>query len=122
MGFLVNFNRKMYLTNYINLLESKITERTQVKLEMADQIAQYTSEINDFADKDSPAVKKLESKKAELEAMEKKIDADQPTMHCKVHYKGHSATIPEEDNKKIHTKRSRKSAPFLLTKDIFKLQ
>ncbi len=76
MGFLVNFNRKMYLTNYINFLESKITERTQVKLEMADQIAQYTSEINDFADKDSPAVKKLEAKKAELEAMEKKIDAE----------------------------------------------
>ncbi len=76
MGFLVTFNRKMYLTQYINHLQSKITDITSQRLNLSDSITKLTSQIGDIGNTDSPAVKKLEARKAELENLDKKMDAE----------------------------------------------
>ena len=76
MGFLISFNRKMYLTTYIHNLESKINDITEQKLSMSHRIAALNSEINDIADSDSPAVKQLRSERARIEALEKKLDIE----------------------------------------------
>ena len=72
MGFLISFNRKIYLMNYINSLESKINACTETKLSMTEEIAN----INDIGNPDSPAVKQLKAEKLRLEAMEKKMDIE----------------------------------------------
>ena len=69
MGFLISFNRKIYLMNYINSLESKINACTETKLSM-------TEEIANIGNPDSPAVKQLKAEKLRLEAMEKKMDIE----------------------------------------------
>ena len=76
MGFLVAFSRKMYLTQYIHSIESRINDKTAEKLQYTDQITEYVQKISDIADNDSPAVKKLQKLKAEIEAMEKKVDIE----------------------------------------------
>ncbi len=76
MGFLVSFSRKMYLTQYMHNLERRLNDKTTEKLKYTDQIAEYTTQINDISDSDSPAVKKLQAKKAELEKYEKRIDIE----------------------------------------------
>ena len=76
MGFLITFNRKMYLTAYINNLQSKITDITAQRLRFSDEITKYTSEIGDIGDTESPAVKKLEARKKELENLDKKLEAE----------------------------------------------
>lgn len=76
MGFLIAFDRKIFLTNYINILERKINDITEEKLSMADRIATLNSEINDISDSDSPAVKQLRSEKARIEVLEKKLDVE----------------------------------------------
>lgn len=76
MGFLVAFNRKMYLTNYIHNIETNINDRTKIKLSMTDSITKLNSQISDIGNTDSPAVKKLEARKVELENLEKKIDLE----------------------------------------------
>ena len=76
MGFLVAFSRKMYLTQYIHSIETKINDKTALKLELTDQITACVQKINDIADSDSPAVKKLQKQKADIEAMEKQIDIE----------------------------------------------
>ena len=73
MGFLVSFSRKMYLTQYMHNLERRLNDKTTEKLKYTDQIAEYTTQINDISDSDSPAVKKLQAKKAELEKMKAEI-------------------------------------------------
>ena len=76
MAFLLFFNRTMYLTNYVNNLQTKINDITTEKLEMSETIAQYTSDISDLGgDKNSPSVQKLMKLKADLEVLEKKLDA-----------------------------------------------
>ncbi len=74
MGFLISFNRKMYLTNYVNQLETRINDITTQKLNLTDTITQLASQISDIGNTDSPAVKKLEARKVELENFEKQLD------------------------------------------------
>lgn len=76
MGFLVSFSRKMYLTQYMHSLQTRLNDKTAEKLRYSDTIAEYTSQINDIGDADSPAVKKLQARKAEIENYEKKIDIE----------------------------------------------
>ena len=76
MGFLVAFSRKMYLTQYIHSIQSKVTDKTEEKLKLTNTITDYTMKINDIGNSDSPAVKKLQKLKAEIEAYEKKIDIE----------------------------------------------
>lgn len=76
MGFLISFNRKIYLMNYINSLESKINACTETKLSMTEEIANIGTQINDIGNPDSPAVKQLKAEKLRLEAMEKKMDIE----------------------------------------------
>ncbi len=70
MGFLIAFSRKMYLTAYINKLESKLNDITTQKLNLTDTISQLTSQISDIGNTDSPAVKQLEARKTELENLD----------------------------------------------------
>ena len=72
MGFLLAFSRKMYLTQYSHSIERRLNAKTAEKLRYTDTIAEYTSQINDIGDPDSPAVKKLEARKAEIEKYERK--------------------------------------------------
>ncbi len=74
MSFLVSFNRKMYLTNYIHQLETKITDITAQKLDLTNSISQMDSEISDIGDNDSPSVKKMKARKTELENLDKELD------------------------------------------------
>lgn len=76
MGFLVSFSRSLYLTNYIHSLETQLNDRTSFKLQATEEIAQLNSQISDIGNPDSPAVKKLESRKVALEALEKKLDIE----------------------------------------------
>ena len=76
MGFLVSFNRKLYLTNYIHTLETQLNDRTSLKLQATNDITKLNSQISDIGNPDSPAVKKLEARKVELENFEKKIDVE----------------------------------------------
>lgn len=73
MGFLVAFNRKMYLTNYINTLQSKLTALTEEKLKLTDYIASTTTSIKDL-DSNSDEVKQIQAMKARLEARDKEMD------------------------------------------------
>ena len=74
MGFLIAFSRKMYLTAYVNKLESKLNDITTQKLNLTDTISQLTSQISDIGNTDSPAVKQLEARKAELESLDKQLE------------------------------------------------
>ncbi len=74
MGFLISFNRKMYLTNYINSLERRLNDITSQKLNLTETITQLSSQISDLGNTDSPAVKKLEARKVELENLDKQLD------------------------------------------------
>ena len=73
MGFLIAFSRKMYLTSYINKLESKLNDITTQKLSLTDTISQLTRQISDIGNTDSPAVKQLEARKVELENLDKHL-------------------------------------------------
>lgn len=84
MGFLVAFNRKMYLTNYINKLQSRINDQTEMKLKMTDDITRLSSEINDLGNSDSPAVKNLQARKVEIEAFEKRADIELQKMQTQL--------------------------------------
>lgn len=64
----------MYLTNYVNQLETRINDITTQKLNLTDTITQLASQISDIGNTDSPAVKKLEARKVELENFEKQLD------------------------------------------------
>lgn len=74
MGFLVAFDRVMYLTNRIHGLESRMTDITTQKLNLTDTISKMSSQISDIGDPDSPAVKKLEARKLELENLDRQLD------------------------------------------------
>ena len=74
MGFLVSLNRKMYLTSYIHKLQTRINDITAQKLNLTDTITKLNSQISDIGNADSPAVKKLQARRTELENFEKQID------------------------------------------------
>ncbi len=74
MGVLISFNRKMYLTNYINILERKLNDITTQQMNLLDTITQLNSQISDIGNTDSPAVKKLEARKVELENLDKQLN------------------------------------------------
>lgn len=74
MGFLVAFDRTMYLKNYIHNLETKITDITAQKLDLTNSISQIDTEISDIGDNDSPSVKKMKARKTELENLDKELD------------------------------------------------
>lgn len=64
----------MYLTNYINSLERRLNDITSQKLNLTETITQLSSQISDLGNTDSPAVKKLEARKVELENLDKQLD------------------------------------------------
>ncbi len=74
MGFLVAFSRKMYLTAYVNHLNVKLNDITSQKLNLLETISKISTEISDIGNTDSPAVKQLEARKAELENMDKQLE------------------------------------------------
>lgn len=74
MAFLANFQRQMYLTQYVNNLQIKIKNITEQKLDLTETITQLTSQISDIGDNDSPSVKKLKARQAELENLDKELD------------------------------------------------
>ena len=74
MGFLVAFSRKMYLTAYVNHLQVKLNDITSQKLNLLETISKLSTEISDIGNTDSPAVKQLEARKAELENMDKQLE------------------------------------------------
>ena len=74
MAFLANFQRQMYLTEYVNNLEIKMKNITEQKLDLTDTITQLTTQISDIGDPDSPSVKKLKARQAELENLDKQLD------------------------------------------------
>ena len=74
MGFLASFSRQMYLTAYVNHLETKLNDITTQKLNLLDTISQLSTEISDISDTDSPAVKQLEARRIELENLDKQLE------------------------------------------------
>lgn len=74
MGFLVAFSRQMYLTNYVNSLQVKVKNITEQRMELTETITQLTTQISDIGDNDSPAVKKLKARMAELENLDKQLE------------------------------------------------
>lgn len=74
MGFLVSFSRSMYLTSYINKLQSRLDDITTQKLNLTDTITQLTSQISDIGNTDSPAVKQLQARKVELENLDSQLE------------------------------------------------
>ncbi len=74
MGFLVAFSRKMYLTAYVNHLQVKLNDITTQKLQLLDTISEMSTNISDIGNSDSPAVKKLEARKIELENLDKQLE------------------------------------------------
>jgi len=76
MGFLVAFNRKMYLTSYVHSIEVQLTARTEEKLDLTKRISQLVSNANDIGDPDSKQDKQLKAEKARIEAMEKEVDME----------------------------------------------
>lgn len=74
MAFLANFQRQMYLTEYVNNLEVKMKNITEQKLDLTDTITQLTTQISDIGDAESPSVKKLKARQAELENLDKQLD------------------------------------------------
>ena len=76
MGFLLSFSRKLYLTQYMHSINSKINDKLEEKQRLTNTITDYQMKINDIGDSDSPAVKKLQKLKAEIEAYEKKVDIE----------------------------------------------
>ncbi len=74
MGFLVSFSRTMYLTSYVNKLQSRLDDITTQKLNLTDTITQLTSQISDIGNTDSPAVKQLQARKAELENLDSQLE------------------------------------------------
>ena len=64
----------MYLTNYINTLERKLNDITTQQMNLLDTITQLNSQISDIGNTDSPAVKKLEARKVELENLDKQLN------------------------------------------------
>ena len=84
MGFLATFNRQMYLTAYVNNLQSQLNDITAQKLSLTEDITKVISSINDLANPDSPAVKKLEARKVELEHLDKKLDIEMQKIQTKL--------------------------------------
>ena len=74
MGFLVAFSRKMYLTAYVNHLQSKLNDITTQKLNLLETISEMSTQISDIGNTDSPAVKQLEARKIELENLDKQLE------------------------------------------------
>lgn len=64
----------MYLTSYINKLQSRLDDITTQKLNLTDTITQLTSQISDIGNTDSPAVKQLQARKVELENLDAQLE------------------------------------------------
>lgn len=84
MGFLVSFQRQMYLTNYVNDLEIKMTRLTEQKLDLTDQITEITTSISDIGDNDLASVKKLKKRQQQLEKIDKELDAQMKKMQTQL--------------------------------------
>lgn len=84
MAFLTLFSRKIYLTDYINRTEDKLTNLTRQKLEMSDHISQITSQISDISNHESPSVKKLEARLAELKQFDARLDMEKQKLETKL--------------------------------------
>ncbi len=74
MGFLTVFAREMYLTCNVNQLQMKIKNITEQRMDLTETITQFTTQISDIADNDSPTVKKLKARMAELENLDKQLE------------------------------------------------
>ena len=64
----------MYLTAYVNHLQVKLNDITTQKLQLLDTISEMSTNISDIGNSDSPAVKKLEARKIELENLDKQLE------------------------------------------------
>ncbi len=73
MGLAAATFRLMYLTQFRNDLESKITTITESKMALSKTIQEMISMGNDM-DTDSDFVKQLNAKKDRLDALDKKLD------------------------------------------------
>lgn len=76
MGFLVLHSRQIMLTDYVNKLQGSLADMTREKLSLTNDITKLTSQISDISNHESPAVKKLEARLAELKQFEAKIDIE----------------------------------------------
>ena len=70
--------------DYVNKTEMKLTDLTRQKLNMADDITRLTSQISDIGNNESPAVKKLEARLAELKMFDAKLDVEKQKMETKL--------------------------------------
>ena len=76
MGFLVLHMEQQMLLNQVNKLQCSLTDMTREKLTLANDITKLTSQISDIGNSESPAVKKLEARLAELKQFESKMDLE----------------------------------------------
>ena len=74
MGYVALFQRELFLTMRVNILQSKISAISQQRLDLTETITQFTTQISDIADNDSPTVKKLKARMAELENLDKQLE------------------------------------------------
>lgn len=84
MAIFPQLSRKMYLIDYVNKTEMTLTDLTRQKLDMTDDITRLTSQISDMSDHESPAVKKLEARLAELKQFEAKLDLQKQKIEAKL--------------------------------------
>lgn len=76
MGFLVLHMQQQMLLNQVNNLQCSLTDMTREKLSLTNDITKLTSQISDISNHESPAVKKLEARLAELKQFESKMDLE----------------------------------------------
>ena len=75
MSFIPGTLRLMLLTNELNTTQAELTELAQTKSSLATEVGKLTAQISEL-DADDATLKQLNAKKAQFEAMEKRIDAD----------------------------------------------
>ena len=83
MGFIAGELRLMMLTNEVNTLQARLTNLTQTKSDMAEAVEATVAQISEL-DSDDATVKQLHAKKAQYEAMEKRIDSQIKAMETKI--------------------------------------
>ncbi len=74
MGYVALFQRELFLTMRVNILQSKISDISQQRLDLTETITQFTTQISDIGNNDSETVKKLKARMAELENLDKQLE------------------------------------------------
>ena len=55
MGYVALFQRELFLTMRVNILQSKISDISQQRLDLTETITQFTTQISDIGNNDSEA-------------------------------------------------------------------